>query len=334
MQYRRLGASGVRVSPLCLGAMMFGQATDYQTAGRIVGSAYDAGVNFVDTADSYAKGESERILGKLLASSRDWWVLATKVSNPMGDGPNQSGLSRRWLIQAADASLARLGTDWIDLWYFHRDDRGTPLAETLGTVHELIRQGKVRYYGLSNFHAWRIAEVVHTCERFGYTPPIACQPMYNLVNRQAENEILPVCERHGLAAVTYSPLARGVLSAKYRAGTEPPPDSRAGRKDARILEDEFRPESLRVAQELKAHAKRRGMTASQFAVAWVLANRLVTGVLAGPRTLEQWHEYLAALGKGIDEADEALVDRLVAPGHASTHGLTDSKFPVTGRRRS
>lgn len=332
MEYRRLGASGIKVSPICLGAMMFGNATDYQTAGRIVGAAYDAGVNFIDTADAYARGESERMLGKLVASSRDHWILATKVHNPMGEGPNQRGLSRRWLIQAADASLKRLGTDWIDLWYFHRDDPDTPLEETLGTVDDLIRAGKIRYYGLSNYQTWRVVEVMHTCRELGVASPVACQPLYNIVNRQIEADLLPACEHYGLAAVTYSPLARGVLSGKYRAGSEPPADSRAGRKDKRILEDEYRPESLRIAQELKAHAKRRGTTASQFAVAWVLNNLLVTSALAGPRTLDQWHEYLAALERGLDAADEALVDRLVPPGCASTHGMAHSKFPVNGRR--
>lgn len=331
MEYRRFGASGIKVSPICLGAMMFGNATDYQTAGRIVGSAYDAGINFVDTADSYARGESERMLGKLIASSRDHWILATKVHNPMGDGPNQRGLSRRWLIQACDASLKRMGTDWIDVWYFHRDDRDTPLDETLGTVDDLIRAGKVRYYGLSNFQTWRIAEIVHTCGELGVTPPVACQPMYNLVNRQIENDLLPACDHYGIGVVTYSPLARGVLTAKYRTGAEPPAESRAGRKDQRILEDEYRPESLRIAQELKAHAKRRGTTASRFAMAWVLNNVYVTSALAGPRTLEQWQEYLAALDYRLDAADEALVDKLVPPGGSSSPGKPDVKFPVTGR---
>jgi len=331
VDYRRLGASGIRVSPICLGAMMFGDATDDATAARIVASAADAGVNFIDTADGYARGESERMVGRALKGSRNRWVLATKVYNPMSRDPNDTGLSRRWLTHEIDASLARLGTDWVDVWYFHRDDAGTPLAETLTTVNDLIRQGKVRYYGLSNFTAWRVAEVVHTCRELGLVPPIVCQPLYNIVNRQIENELLPACAHYGLGTVVFSPLARGVLTGKYVPGAEPPGESRAGRKDPRILQDEYRPESLAIAQRLKVHAESRGMTAGGFAAAWALNNRLVTSVLAGPRTFEQWQTYLQSLDYRLEAGDEALVDSLVAPGHASTHGYIDRKFPVTGR---
>jgi len=340
MDYRDLGKSGLKVSPLCLGTMMFGDRTDAAEAGRIVASAREAGINFIDTADVYAKGESERITGKLIASDRDRWVLATKVGNPMpapassgpgGDDPNRRGTGRRWILKAIDESLARLGTDYVDLYYLHRDIESTPLEETLTAMADVIRAGKVRYFGVSNFRGWRISEVAHTCRALGLPKPAASQPYYNAMNRQAENDILPACAHHGIGVVPYSPLARGVLTAKYAPGAEPAPDTRAGRKDRRIMQTEWRPESLEIAQKVKAHAKKKGMSAGHFAVNWVLANAIVTSVIAGPRTLEQWNDYLAALGKGFDAEDEALVDSLVSPGHPSTAGYNDPAYPMRGR---
>ena len=331
MEYRRLGESGIQVSPICLGAMMFGDRTDLATAQRIADSALEAGINFIDTADGYAKGESERVVGRVVGERRNRWIVATKVHNSMGGGPNNGGLSRRWLLHEIDASLERLACDHIDIWYFHRDDRDTPLEETLGAVADIIRAGKVRYFGLSNFQAWRIAEVTLTCRLLGIAAPIVCQPLYNAVNRMAEAEILPACAHFGLGVVSYSPLARGVLTGKYLPGEAPPQDSRAGRRDPRVLEDEYRPESLRLAQQIKAHAAKRGISAGQFALGWVLNNARVTSVLAGPRTLEQWREYLGALDYAFSAEDEALIDGMVHPGHPSTPGYTDSKFPVIGR---
>ena len=332
MEYRRLGSSGLQVSPICLGAMTFGERTTAAVAARIVASAFDAGINFIDTADSYVRGESERIVGKLIAKQRDRWVLATKVANQMvADDPNSGGLGRKWIMYEIDASLRRLGTDYIDVYYLHRDDPGTAVAETVEALGDLMRAGKIRYFGLSNFQGWRIAEVVSTCRRLGVAQPVVLQPVYNAMNRLAEVEMLPACEYYGLGVVPYSPLARGVLTGKYLPGVAPARDSRAGRKDRRLLEAEFRDESLRYAQRIKAHAEKRGMTAGQFALNWVLNNRLVTSVLAGPRTETQWREYLAALDHKFDARDDAVVDRLVAPGQLSTHGYTDPKFPVTGR---
>jgi aryl-alcohol dehydrogenase-like predicted oxidoreductase len=331
MEYRALGASGLKVSPLCLGTMMFGDRTDITEAGRIVASAYDHGVNFIDTADQYARGESERITGKLIAGNRDRWVLATKVGNAMGDGPNEQGLSRKWIHQAMDASLARLGTDYVDIYYLHLDFPDIPLEETVGAVGDLIRAGKVRYFGISNYRGWRISEVVHTCRALGVPPPVVCQPYYNAMNRMPEVEILPACRHHGLGVVPYSPIARGVLTGKYKPGAAPPQDTRAGRADKRMLETEFRPESLEMAQKIKAHAERRGFTAGQFATAWVLANHIVTRVIGGPRTLEQWNDYYGALDRGLDAEDEALIDSLVRPGHPSTPGYNDPRYPFFGR---
>lgn len=334
MQYRRLGDSGLRVSALCLGAMTFGERTGPAAAGRILGAAREAGVNFIDTADSYGTrfGDSERMVGRLLRRGRDAWVLATKVGNVADrSDPNSGGLSRRWLLAAADASLARLGTGHIDLYYWHREDPGTPLEESLCAMDELVRSGKVRYWGISNFPVWRVAEAVSECRRLGLVAPIAVQPYYNAMNRQAEVDMLPACAHFGLGVVPYSPLARGVLTGKYLPGRSPPPDSRAGRRNRRMMETEYRDESLRAAQRIKRHAEKKGVTAGQFALAWVLNNARVTAVLAGPRTEPQWREYLGALEVSLDAADEAFMDALVPPGHPSTPGYTDPKFPVTGR---
>lgn len=331
MDYRPLGRSGLKVSPLCLGAMMFGDRTDYAEASRIVASARDAGVNFIDTADAYAKGESEKIVGKLIAADRDDWVLATKVGVPVGEGPHQGGTGRKRLLQAIDQSLDRLGTDYVDIYYLHKDSLDIPLEETIGTVGDILASGKARYFGVSNFRGWRIAEVVRLCGELGVAKPVVCQPYYNAMNRQPETEVLPACHHYGIGVATYSPLARGVLVGKYAPGEAPPEDTRAGRKDRRMMQTEFRPESLAMAQALKAHAEGKGMTATEFAVNWVLANRLVTSVIAGPRTLAQWEGYVTALGKKWDDGDEALVDSLVRPGHPSTPGYNDPAYPLTGR---
>jgi aryl-alcohol dehydrogenase-like predicted oxidoreductase len=332
MEYRRLGNSGLKVSTLCLGAMMFGDRTTEEVAARIADSALDAGVNFIDTADSYAKGASEAMVGNLIAKRRDQWVLATKVANAFNPrDPNSGGGGRKWITYEIDASLARLKTDYVDVYYLHRDDLETPLEETVATLGDLIRAGKVRHIGLSNFDGWRIAEFVNTCRRMGVQPPIVLQPVYNAMNRLAEAEMFPACEYYGLGVVPYSPLARGVLTGKYVPGAKPEADSRAGRSDRRLLESEFRDESLKHAQLIKTHAEKRGITAGQFALNWVLNNKIVTAVIAGPRTEEQWRGYLGALDYKFDAEDEALVDTLVPPGHTSTPGYTDPKFPILGR---
>lgn len=329
--YRPLGASGLQVSPLWLGTMMFGDQTAEPEAASMLDAARDAGLNAIDTADVYAQGQSERIVGRLIARDRHRWVLATKVYNPMGPGPNDRGLSRRWLVQAVEASLQRLGTDSIDVYYMHRDDETTPLEETLSTMARLIEAGRIHYYGVSNFRGWRIARMVETARRMGVPPPVVCQPPYNAMSRGIEVEVLPACAHYGVGVVSYSPLARGVLTAKYKPGEAPEAGTRAARADKRLLQTEFRAESLDLAQRFKAHAEQRGLTPGQFATAWVLNNRLVTGVIGGPRTLVQWQDYLGALDYTLTAEDEAFVDGLVPPGHASTHHYTDPIYPVAGR---
>ena len=331
MDYHPLGRSGLLVSPICLGTMMFGDRTEEAEAARIVASAQEAGVNFIDTADVYSSGASEAMVGRLIKEDRDHWVLATKVGNPMSGQPNQSGLGRKWVLQAIDDSLRRLDTDYVDVYYLHRDTPNVPLEETLSAVGDILRAGKARFYGLSNFRGWRIAEVVHRAAALGLPKPVVCQPYYNAMDRQPEVEILPACGHHGIGVVPYSPLARGVLTGKYQPDQSPPADTRAGRADERMMETEFRRESLVIAQKIKAHAEGSGATAGQWAFNWVLANPLVTSVLAGPRTLQQWQEYLGALGHAWSAEDEAFLDGLVAKGHASTPGYSDPKYAITGR---
>jgi aryl-alcohol dehydrogenase-like predicted oxidoreductase len=330
MEYRRLGDSGLDVSAVCLGTMTFGDRTDATEARRIVDAAFDAGVNFIDTADAYVRGESERIVGAAVKSNRRRWIVATKVANVLTKKPHDGGLSRRWMFQACEDSLARLGTDFIDIYYLHRDDPDTPLAETVGAMGDLIRNGKVRYFGVSNYRGWRIAELVAECEAQGVPRPVVCQPYYNLLNRMPEVEILPACDYYGLGVAPYSPIARGVLTGKYHGGSAPP-DSRAGVKDQRMMETEFRAESLAIADKLAAHAKKTGRTATQFALAWLWANRIVSSVIAGPRTLAQWQEYVDAVGTPWRAEDETLVDSLVRPGHPSTPGYSDPQYPFFGR---
>ena len=331
MEYRNLGASGLKVSPLWLGTMMFGDQTAQPEAANILDAAREAGINALDTADVYALGESERMLGRLIKADRSRWVLATKVANPMGDGPNERGTSRRWMTQAVEGSLRRLDTEWIDLYYLHRDDPHTPMEETVASMGRLIDQGKVLHWGLSNFRGWRLARMVELARQMGVPQPIALQPPYNAVTRGIEVELLPACAHYGLGAVTYSPLARGVLSGKYKPGQEAPAGSRAARADKRLMQTEWRPESLVLAQAFAEYAAAQGVSPSQLAVAWVLHNRLVAGVIAGPRTLAQWLDYIAALSVKVSAEDEAWVDTRVPPGHASTFGYTDPIYPVTGR---
>lgn len=331
MQYERLGRSGLIVSRLCLGTMMFGGRTDEAAARAIIDHAAGAGVNFIDTADQYNAGLSEEIVGRAIAPRRADWVLATKAGNPMGAGVLRRGLGRRWLTLACDDSLRRLGTDWIDLFYLHLEDRDTPLEETVAALGGLIAAGKIRHFGVSNFRAWRIAELCRICDAQGVPRPVACQPYYNALNRGPEVEVLPASWHLGLGVVPYSPLARGVLTAKYRPGGAPPADSRAGAADRRMLETEWRPESLAIAERIATRAEARGHGAADFALAWLLSNRMVTAVLAGPRTLEQWEGYLRGLETPFDAEDAAFLDALVPPGHPSTPGYNDPRYPIEGR---
>ncbi|QTN23730.1 aldo/keto reductase [Rhizobacter sp. AJA081-3] len=332
MRYRPLGKSPLQVSELCLGTMMFADQTDLPEARSIVAHAKEHGVNFIDTADVYSTGGSETMVGELLKGSRHDWVLATKVGNKMSERPNESHYSRAWVLRECEASLQRLGTDHVDIHYLHRDYNGMDLEEPLRAIDTLLRDGKIRYWGVSNFRGWRIAEMVALARALNMPAPVVCQPYYNLLNRQPEVEVLDVCAHHGIGVVPYSPIARGVLAGKYAPGSQPAQGTRAGRGDKRMLQTEFRDESLQIAQTLQAHCAGKGLSLLHFATAWVLAHRAISSVIAGPRTLAQWQSYLGALDIAIDTADEALVDSLVSPGHPSTPGYNDPAYPLSGRR--
>jgi len=331
MQYRRLGKSNLQVSALCLGTMMFGDQTGRDEASAIVADAHARGVNFIDTADVYTKGASETLVGELIRAQRHDWVLATKLGNPMSDRVNEGHYSRTWMLREVEASLRRLQTDHVDILYLHRDYNGMNLEEPLQALAAMLQGGKIRYWGVSNFRGWRIAEMVRLAEQLGMPGPVVCQPYYNLLNRMPEVEVLPACAHYGIGVVPYSPVARGVLTGKYPPGQPAAEGTRAGRADKRMAETEFREESLVIAQRLKVHAEGQGITLAQFATAWVMANPVVSSVIAGPRTLQQWQDYAPALEYAVTVEDEALVDSFVKPGHPSTPGYTDPAYPLNGR---
>jgi aryl-alcohol dehydrogenase-like predicted oxidoreductase len=317
MEYRTLGRTGVNVSPLCLGAMMFGAwgNPDHDESIRIIHRALDAGINFVDTADVYARGESEEIVGKALAGRREHVVLATKFHGSMGDDPNQRGNSRRWVTQEVDASLRRLQTDWIDLYQVHRWDSETDLDETLGVLSDLVRAGKIRYFGSSTFPAHVIVEAQWIAERRGRERFVCEQPPYSLLVRGIERDVLPVCRQYGMAVIPWSPLAGGWLSGRYRKGQDTPQSTRAQRIPSRF--DLSLPENqrkLEAADALAQLAEDAGMTLIQLALAFVLAHQAVTAPIIGPRTMEQLESQLAALEVTLDNALLDRIDEIVPPG--------------------
>jgi aryl-alcohol dehydrogenase-like predicted oxidoreductase len=317
MEVRTLGRTGVKVSPLCLGAMMFGAwgNTDHDESIRIIHRALEAGVNFVDTADVYSRGESEEIVGKALRGRRDHVVLATKVHGTMGDDPNQRGNSRRWIVQEVEASLRRLGTDWIDLYQIHRFEPDTDLDETLGALTDLVRAGKIRAFGSSTFPAEVIVEAQWTAERRGRERFVTEQPPYSLLVRGVERDVLPVCLRYGMGVITWSPLAGGWLTGRYRKGADPPRSSRAERIPARF--DLSMPENqrkLEVADALAGLAEDAGLSLVHLAIAFVIRHPAVTSAIIGPRTMEQLESQLGAADVTLDAELLDRIDELVLPG--------------------
>ncbi len=318
MEYRTLGRTGVQVSPLCLGTMMFGAwgNPDHDESVRIIHRALDAGINFVDTADVYARGESEEIVGKALAGGRrDTVVLATKFHGTMGDDPNQRGNSRRWIMQEVEASLRRLGTDWIDLYQVHRPEPDCDVDETLGALTDLVRSGKIRYLGSSTFPAHAIVEAQWVAERRGRERFVCEQPPYSLLVRGVEADVLPVCERYGIGVIGWSPLAGGWLSGRYRKGREAPTSTRAQRIPARF--DLSLPENQRkldAADALAQLADEVGLALIDLALAFVLRHPAVTSAIIGPRTMEQLESQLGAPSVELDDATLDRIDEIVQPG--------------------
>ena len=317
MELRTLGTTGVKVSPLCLGAMMFGAwgNPDHDDCIRIVHAALDGGINFVDTADVYSGGESEEIVGKALEGRRDSVVLATKVHGAMGDDPNQRGNSRRWILQEVDNSLRRLRTDWIDLYQVHRSEPETDLDETLGALTDLVRAGKIRYLGSSTFPAHEIVEAQWVSERRGRERFVSEQPPYSLLVRAVEADVLPVCREHGIGVIPWSPLASGWLSGRYRKGQDVPESSRAGRLPLRF--DLSLPENqrkLEAADALAGLAEEAGLSLIHLAIAFVLEHPAVISPIIGPRTMEQLESQLGAADVRLDRALLDRIDEIVPPG--------------------
>lgn len=313
--------------------MMFGGPTSADDSIRIMHAALDRGVNFFDTANMYVAGESETVVGRAIADRRDQVVLATKGRAPMGTGPNDAGASRVHLRRALEASLRRLKVDCVDIYYVHTPDYATPVEETLRALDDFVREGKVHYIACSNVRAWRLMEALATSDRLNLHHFTCVQPLYNICNRDIEVELLPLCREHGVGVVSYSPLARGILSGKYRVGEPFPEGSRAARNDKRMQQAELRDESFEVAEVLRQHCERTGRTLSQFALAWCLANPLITSVIIGPRTWEQFEDNLGCVDLSLSPEDEELVDRLVPHGEHTGKGYRDPQYPVTGRVR-
>jgi aryl-alcohol dehydrogenase-like predicted oxidoreductase len=317
-QYRPFGRTGVQVSPLCLGAMMFGPRgnPDHADGVRIIHHALDSGINFVDTADVYSAGESETIVGKALAGGRrDDVVLATKFHGSLGDDPNQQGNSRRWIIQEVENSLRRLGTDWIDLYQVHRPEPGTDFDETLGALSDLVHQGKIRYIGTSTFEPSAIVEGQWTAERRGRERVVAEQPPYSLLARGIEREVLPVAQRYGLAVLSWSPLAGGWLSGRYRKGAAQPVSSRTQRQAARFdIDSPENAAKLDAAEALAQLADEAGLSLVQLALAFVLEHPGITSAIIGPRTFEQLASQLGADDIRLSPDVLDRIDKIVPPG--------------------
>jgi aryl-alcohol dehydrogenase-like predicted oxidoreductase len=327
MEHRMLGRTGVEVSPLCLGAMMFGAwgNPDHDESVRIIHRALDAGINFVDTADVYSRGESEEIVGKALKGRRDSVVLATKVHGSMGDDPNERGNSRRWIVRECEASLRRLGTDWIDLYQVHRWDPWTDHDETLAALTDLVRAGKVRYLGSSTYPASEIIAAQWTAERRGRERFVCEQPPYSMLVRGVEAEVLPVCRQYGIGVISWSPLAGGWLSGRWRQGQEPPQSTRAERLPQRYdLSLPANQRKLEAAEALASLADDVGTSLIHMALAFVLNHPAVTAAIIGPRTMEQLESQLGALDVRLDATLLDRVDEIVPPG--TNFSLADAGF--------
>jgi aryl-alcohol dehydrogenase-like predicted oxidoreductase len=340
MEHRTLGRTGMSVSPLCLGAMMFGEwgNPDHDDSVRIIHRALDAGINFIDTADVYSRGESEEIVAKALANGRrDNVVLATKVHGTMGDDPNERGNSRRWIVKEVENSLRRLNTDWIDLYQIHRPEPDTDIDETLGALSDLIHQGKVRAIGSSTFPPSQIVEAQWVAKERNRERFVCEQPPYSILVRAVEADVLPTCRRYGMGVIPWSPLGGGWLSGRYRKGQEPPPSTRAQRLPHRFdLSLPGNQRKLEVAEQLAQLAKDAGLTLIELALAFVLRHPAVTAPIIGPRTMEQLESMLTAPDVQLSDAVLDRIDELVPPGtnlNAADAGWSNPALTPEARRR-
>jgi aryl-alcohol dehydrogenase-like predicted oxidoreductase len=340
MEQRRLGTTGVWVSELCLGTMMFGEwgTKDHDESIRVIHRALDAGVTFVDTADVYSAGESETIVGKALAGRRDDVVLATKAFMPMSDDLNHRGASRRWIVREVEDSLRRLETDWIDLYQIHRWDPETDLDETLGALSDLVHQGKIRYFGHSTFPASAIVEAQWTAQRRNRERFVTEQPTYSILTRGIESDVLPTCQRYGMGVLSYSPLAGGWLSGRYRKDATEGPTSVARQRLANRFDLEL-PENqrkLQAAEQLAQLADDAGITLIELAIAFVLRHPAITSAIIGPRTMEHLESQLTATEVRLSDDVLDRVDQIVAPGvtlNPADNGWVSPALEVHNRRR-
>ncbi len=293
MEYRRMGRTGIKVSEICFGSMTFGSGTDQATADRMVAQALDAGINFFDTANSYGGGQSEVMLGKAIPGDRDRTVIATKFFNPMGSGVNDSGTSRLHIMQALEASLKRLGTDYVDLYYIHHVDRQTPMEEMLCALDDLVRQGKVRYTGCSNYQGWRLMKALWLSDLHRWARFDCYQPQYNLVVRDIEQELIPICETEGLGVVVWSPLGGGFLSGKYQPGQRVLSGTRSA-DDWAFPQSYFAANADETLQAVIDVAQETGRSPAQIALRWCLEQPAITSIIVGARTLDQFVNNLPA----------------------------------------
>ncbi|MBV8165336.1 MAG: aldo/keto reductase [Alphaproteobacteria bacterium] len=328
MDYRRLGRAGLKVSEICLGTMTFGHGTDQAEAERIVGTALDAGVVFFDTANGYNGGASEIMLGKALGARRRDAVIATKVFNPMGPGPNDSGMSRRHILQAVEDSLARLGTDHIDLYYIHHVDVQTPLEEMLRAFDDLVRHGKVLYTGCSNYETWRLMEALWLSDSNGWARFEGYQPQYSLVVRDIEEELVPACALKGLGIVAWAPLAGGYLAGKYKPGQTAVAGTRSAENWA-FPTRFYHPDHDKILGTLLDVAAELGRTPAQVAVRWVLDQQQVTSAIVGARTATQLGDTLAAAGWTLPDAARKKLDTVSALPHRFPRAM---EAPMQARR--
>jgi aryl-alcohol dehydrogenase-like predicted oxidoreductase len=325
MKYRRLGRSGLRISPLVLGTMNFGNPTDKGEAFRIIDAAIEAGINLVDCADVYADGESERILGEALTRNRKRKevFLTSKVFWRTGTGPNDQGNSKHHIIESCEASLKLLRTDYLDIYFLHRTDFDVPQEESLEALDILVKQGKVRYIACSTHPAWRTVEALWISDRYRYPKFICEQPPYNLLDRRIENEIIPMCCAYDLGIITWSPLAQGLLAGRYKDARNLPEGSRGTLKE--VYAERITQRGIEVSLELAKRATEKGCTPAQLAVAWVISQPGITGAIIGPKDLAQFESLLPALDITLDQADLEFCDALVPPGtYLSNHFNTSN----------
>lgn len=313
MEYRSLGRTGAQVSPLCLGCMNFGWGADEADGIKIIHRAIDKGINFLDTADVYSRGVSETIVGKALKKKRDGVVLATKVHGKMGDGPNDSGNSRLHIMKGCEDSLRRLNVDYIDLYQIHRPQSKIPIDETLRALDDLVRQGKVRYFGTSTYAAWQLVESFWQSDKLGLNRFVCDQPPYNLLDRRVERELFPMAQTYGVGIIPWSPLAGGMLTGKYQRNKKGPKGSRY--ESGKFRSGEAVSEGAwKVIEGVGEIAKEKGCGMDAFALAWTLTNPAVTSPIIGPRTMSQLEGNLKALNVEVTEDDRKRIDELIEPG--------------------